>query len=130
MLDDGKKSSLKLLVALAWADGRVDKEEMEVVEAMLDAYGADGDEAQEIRNWAKEKRSLDDVDVSGMDLSDLTAVLQHAVLLTYIDGEQSETEIELLKDFIAKLGLTMEDAGPILMAAEHFTKQLLPELES
>ena len=130
MLDDGKKSSLKLLVALAWADGRVDEEEMEVVEAMLDAYGADGDEAQEIRDWAGEKRSLDDVDVSDLNMSDLTAVLQHAVLLTYIDGEQSETEIKLLKDFIAKLGLTMEEAEPILMAAEHFTKQLLPELKS
>lgn len=130
MLDEGKKSSLKLLVALAWADGRVDEEEMEVVEAMLDAYGADGDEAQEIRDWAREKRSLDDVDVSDMNMNDLTAVLQHAVLLTYIDGEQSETEIKLLKDFIAKLGLTMEEAEPVLMAAEHFTKQLLPELES
>ena len=130
MLDDGKKSSLKLLVALAWADGRVDEEEMEVVEAMLDAYGADGDEAQEIRDWAGEKRSLDEVDVSGMDMNDLTAVLQHAVLLTYIDGEQSETEVKLLKDFIAKLGLSMDEAEPILMAAEHFTKQLLHELKS
>jgi uncharacterized tellurite resistance protein B-like protein len=130
MLEDGKKCSLKLLVALAWADGRVDEEEMEVVEAMLDAYGADGDEAQEIRDWAREKRSLDDVDVSDMNMNDLTAVLQHAVLLTYIDGEQSETEIKLLKDFIAKLGLTMEEAEPVLMAAEHFTKQLLPELKS
>ncbi len=130
MLDEGKKCSLKLLVALAWADGRVDEEEMEVVEAMLDAYGADGDEAQEIRDWAREKRSLDDVEVSSMDMNDLTAVLQHAVLLTYIDGEQSETEIELLKKFIAKLGLTMEEAEPILMAAEHFTKQLLTELKS
>ena len=130
MLDDGKKSSLKLLVALAWADGRVDEEEMEVVEAMLDAYGADGDEAQEIRDWAGEKRSLDEVDVSGMDMNHLTAVLQHAVLLTYIDGEQSETEVKLLKDFIAKLGLTMDEAEPILMAAEHFTKQLLHELKS
>ena len=130
MLDEGKKCSLKLLVALAWADGRVDEEEMEVVEAMLDAYGADGDEAQEIRDWASEKRSLDDVEVSSMDMNDLTAVLQHAVLLTYIDGEQSETEIELLRKFIAKLGLTMEEAEPILMAAEHFTKQLLTELKS
>ncbi len=130
MLDDGKKCSLKLLVALAWADGRVDKEEMEVVEALLDAYGADDGEVQEIRDWAGEKRSLDDVDISGMDMNDLTSVLQHAVLLTYIDGEQSETEIKLLKDFIAKLGMTMEEAEPILMAAEHFTKQLLPELKS
>ena len=130
MLDDGKKCSLKLLVALAWADGRVDEEEMEVVEAFLDAYGAEDDEVQEIREWAREKRTLDDVDVSGMDMSDLTSVLQHAVLLTYIDGEQSEAEVKLLKDFVAKLGLTTEEAEPVLMAAEHFTKQLLPELES
>ena len=130
MLDDGKKGSLKLLVALAWADGRVDEEEMEVVAAMLDAYGADGAEAKEIMDWARERRSLDDVDVSDLDKNDLTAVLQHAVLLTYIDGEQSEEEVNLLKGFIAKLGMTPEEAAPILMAAEHFTKQILPELES
>ena len=40
MLDENRIKLLKLLVALAWADGRVDEEEMEIVEAMLDSFEA------------------------------------------------------------------------------------------
>jgi len=129
MLADEKKSTLKLLVALAWADGRVDEEEKEVVEAMLDAFGAEEEEAAELREWATQPRTLDDVDVSSMDKSDLELALQHGVLLTHIDGEQSEKEVELLVDLVDKLGLSKEEAKPIIESANAFAKALLPELE-
>ena len=58
MLDETNKKLLKLLIALAWADGRVDEEEMEVVEAMLDTFEADKQMAEELREWAKTQRSL------------------------------------------------------------------------
>ena len=130
MLTDAKKNVLKLLVALAWADGRVDEEEIEVVNALLDAYGANDEEAEELRAWAKTRRSLDDVDVSDLTVSDTELALQHAVLLTYIDGEQSSKEVELLDDFCAKLGFSKEMAAPILESADNWAKSLLPELET
>lgn len=130
MLTDQKKCSLKLLVALAWADGRVDEEEMEVVEAMLDAYGAGNDEAKEIREWARTERTLEEVEVVDLDEADIVQVLQHAVLLSYIDGEQSAKEIELLDRFVAKLGLPEDKSKTILESANAFAKGLLPELES
>lgn len=130
MLNDAKKNVLKLLVALAWADGRVDEEEIEVVNALLDAYGANDEEAEEIRTWAKTRRTLDDVDVSDLTVSDTELALQHAVLLTYIDGEQSDKEVELLDSFCAKLGFTKEAAAPILESADAWAKGLLPELDS
>ncbi len=130
MLDDTKKKLLKLLVALAWADGRVDEEEMEVVEAMLDTFEADKEGGDEIREWAKTPRTLDDVDVSDLKKEDAGLVLYQAVLLTYIDGEQSDTETELLGQFMAKLGLTEEEAAPILERATARAKELLPMLES
>jgi tellurite resistance protein len=130
MLTDAKQNMLKLLIAMAWADGRVDEEEIEVVNALLDGFGAGEAEADELRAWAKEPRNLDDVDTSELSISDTEVVLQHAVLLTYIDGEQSEKEVELLDKFVAKLGLPKELAAPVLESADAWAKSLLPELES
>jgi uncharacterized membrane protein YebE (DUF533 family) len=130
MIDETQKKLLKLLAALAWADGRVDAEEMEVVEAMLDTFGADENFCDEIREWAKTPRSLDDVDVSGLSKDDAALVLYQAVLLTFIDGEQSEKERALLDEFMSKLGLSKEEAAPILDRAQSKAKDLLPVLNS
>jgi len=130
MLTPEKKSILQLLTALAWADGRVDTEEQEVVEALIDAFGADADEAEELRVWAKTPRTLDGIDVSGLARTDIQLALQHGVLLTYIDGEQSEAERKLIDDLVVRLGLSREDAAPLLESANAFAKQLLHALES
>jgi len=130
MLTEAKENVLKLLVALAWADGRVDQEELEVVGALLDAYGAGKDDTERLLAWAREPRDLDDVDTSDLSVSDTELALQHGVLLTFIDGEQSEKEIELLDKFVAKLGLSKELAAPILESATGWAKSLLPELDS
>ena len=130
MLTPEKKSILQLLTALAWADGRIDTEEQEVVEALLDAFGADKDEAEEHRAWAKTPRTLDAIDVSGLARSDVQLALQHGVLLTYIDGEQSEAERKLIGDLVVKLGLSRDEAAPLLESANAFAKQLLHALES
>jgi tellurite resistance protein len=130
MLTAEKKSILRLLTALAWADGRVDTEEQEVVEALLDAFGADAEEADELRAWAKAPRTLEEVDVSGLSRSDIQLALQHGVLLSYIDGEQSESERRMIDALIAKLGMTQEEAAPLLDSAHAFAKQLLHALES
>jgi tellurite resistance protein len=129
MLTPEKKSILQLLTALAWADGRVDDEEQEVVEALIDAFGADAAEAEELRAWAKTPRTLDGIDVSCLARTDVQLALQHGVLLTYIDGEQSETERKLIDALVVKLGLSREEAAPLLESANAFAKQLLHALE-
>jgi tellurite resistance protein len=130
MLTPEKKSILQLLTALAWADGRVDNEEQEVVEALIDAFGADKGEAEELRAWARTPRTLDGIDVSCLARTDIQLALQHGVLLTYIDGEQSEAERKLIDDLVVKLGLTKDEAAPLLESAHAFAKQLLHALES
>ena len=130
MLDDTKKKLLKLLVTLAWADGRVEEAEMEVVEAMLDAFGADQAGGDEIRAWAKVPRSLDDLDTSGLTQDDLELVLYQAVLLTFIDGEQTAEEVALLDDFISRLGLDKQRADAVLGRATARAKDMVSVLES
>jgi uncharacterized membrane protein YebE (DUF533 family) len=130
MLDETRQKLLKLLVALAWADGRVDEEEMEIVKAMLDSFNASEEEENDIREWAKTPRSLDDIDTSGLGEEDADLVLYQAVLLTFIDGEQSEKETELLAKFIDKLNMSAERATEVLDRATSRAKELLPVLDT
>jgi uncharacterized membrane protein YebE (DUF533 family) len=130
MLDETRTKLLKLLIALAWADGRVDEEEMEIVEAMLDSFNASVEEGNDLREWAKTPRSLDDIDVAGLTAEDADLVLYQAVLLTYIDDEQSEKETELLNNFVAKLGMPSDRAKDVLERATSRAKELLPVLDS
>ncbi|MDD5307345.1 MAG: hypothetical protein PHU25_08490 [Deltaproteobacteria bacterium] len=130
MLSDDKKTCLKLLVAMAWADGRVAAEEMEVVEAMIDAFGAEPEEGDEIRKWAMKPRSFEDVDTAGLIRSDAELVLQQATILTFIDGEQSPEELELLEALRIKVGLDEGAAAPILERATAFAHELLPVLKA
>jgi uncharacterized membrane protein YebE (DUF533 family) len=130
MLDETRTKLLKLLIALAWADGRVDEEEMEIVEAMLDSFNASVEEGNDLREWAKTPRSLDDIDVAGLTAEDADLVLYQAVLLTYIDDEQSEKETELLNNFVAKLGMPSDRAKEVLERATSRAKELLPVLDS
>jgi uncharacterized tellurite resistance protein B-like protein len=130
MLDQTKMKLLKLLVALAWADGKVDEEELEIVEAMLDTFEANHEEGAEIREWAKQERSLADIDVSDLTEDDADLVLFQAVLLTYIDGEQTEKEVVLLNEFIEKLGIPSDRAAEVLERANEKAKELLPVLNA
>jgi len=127
MLPENKKSLCKMLIALAWSDGWVDEEEMEVVEAVLDAFEADEESKVELREWAKTPRTLDDVDTEGLTESDLDLVVYQAAILTHIDGEQSPEEVELLAKFTKKLGLDNERAKSILKEANARAKAMMPE---
>jgi uncharacterized tellurite resistance protein B-like protein len=125
-----KKSILELLIALAWADGHVDEEEMDIVKALIDAFNTGDEEKDELIAWAGSKRTLDEVDISSLTKSDLTLALQYGVLLAYIDGDFSQSEADVIDSLILKLGLSAEEAKPLLDSAAAFAKSLLPELES
>jgi tellurite resistance protein len=128
MLSDERKGILQLLIALAWADGKVDEKERELVTALTEAFGATGDETEEIQQWAVEKRTLQDVNISALARSDLELALQYGVLLSYVDGEQTSDERRMLSEFVTRLGLTDDEAEPLLESASAYAKQLLPEL--
>ncbi len=102
-MHDQNMAILKSLVSVAWADGRVADEELEVIEALLQAFNASPSEAVELREYAKQKRTIDDVPVTDLSFDDRRVLLQHAVLLTYIDGEQADTEKQLVEQLCDRL---------------------------
>lgn len=124
-MQEHQEAMIKSLVAVAWADGRVDGEETEVIEALLSAFEIDGADADHIREYAKQPRTLDDVPLTDLSASDRRALLQHAVILTFIDGHQSDEEKAVLNDLVQRLRLPDAEAKVLLEASEQRAKRLL-----
>jgi tellurite resistance protein len=124
-MQEHQEAMVKSLVAVAWADGRMDGEETEVIEALLSAFEIEGADADQIRDYAKQPRTLDDVALTDLSASDRRLLLQHAVILTYIDGQQSETERKVIADLVERLHLPPAEAKVLLEASENRAKRLL-----
>ena len=116
---------LKSLVSVAWADGRVSGEETEVLEALLQAFEASSEEAAQIREYAKSPRSLADIPLSDLSADDRRILLQHAVLITFIDGEQAPQEKAMLAELCEKLRIPVEEAKSLLGTAEGRAKRFM-----
>ncbi len=116
---------LKSLVCVAWADGRVADEEKEVIEALLQAFGATPGESQLIRDFAAETKTLDDIPLTDLSSDDRRVLLQHAVLVTFIDGEQSDEERAFLTELAARLRIEDEERDQLLAAATERAKGFL-----
>lgn len=122
-----QESMLKSLIAIAWADGRVDAEEEGLVEVLLDSLGVYGADADQLREYAKTPRTLADVELTYLSESDRILLLNHAVLLSFVDGEQSDDERSVLNQLVEKLGLEEEQASAILASAAERSKKLLAQ---
>jgi tellurite resistance protein len=116
---------LKSLVSVAWADGRVSNEESELIEALLQAFEASPEEAAELRDYAKTPRSLADIPLTELSADDRRLLLQHAVLITFIDNEQTPEEKKLLSELCQKLRIPADEATGLLGAAEGRAKRFL-----
>jgi tellurite resistance protein len=119
---------VKSLVSVAWADGRVSPEETEVLDALLEAFHALPSEARELRKFAETPRSLSDVPVGELDFAARRQLLQHAVLLSFVDGKQDEKEKALIEQLVGLLGIPPLEARDLVRDSEDRAKSLLPLL--
>jgi len=121
----GEKNIVKSLVAVAWADGKVEKPEENVIEGLLAGFDASEDEEKEILAYAKEKRTLSkDVPLAELNKEDRELLLANAALLTHADGEQSAGEKELLDKLVEILEFKKEEAEKILESVKDGALQL------
>ena len=124
-MHDQNMAILKGLVSVAWADGHVAEEEKEVIEALLSAFNATPSESQEIRQYAATPKKLEDIPLTDLSFDDRRVLLQHAVLLTFIDGEQAESEKELIERLCHRLNIPAVEAKGLIAAAEQRAKSFL-----
>jgi tellurite resistance protein len=116
---------LKSLVVVAWVDGQVHEHELEHIEALINAFGADETQANEVRDFAKSPRGMADIPITDLSRDDRRVLLNHAVVLTHIDGEQTEKERQVITDLTAALRIDDGEATRIVEAAEARVKRLL-----
>jgi tellurite resistance protein len=123
-MHDQDLAMVKGLVSVAWADGRVTGEESEVIEALLQAFGATPSERREVQNYAKVERTIDDIPIADLSYDDRRVLLQHAVLLTRADGEYADAERKLIESLCEKLRIPDVEARGIILAAERRVEHL------
>jgi len=116
---------LKGLVTVAWADGRMAGEEKEVLEALLQAFEATPSEAHEVRMFAREPKKLSDVPLHDLSADARRLLLQHAVLLSFVDGEQDEKEKQIIDELCEVLRIPSIESRGLVAAAEERAKSLL-----
>ena len=124
-MHDQNVAILKSLVSVAWADGEFADKEREMVEALLAAFEATDEQAKEIRDYAVEKKTLDDIPIDDLSADDCRVLIQHAVLLTFVDGKQDESEKKLINDLCKKIGFPEEQAKELVGYAETRAKRFL-----
>jgi prepilin-type processing-associated H-X9-DG protein len=116
---------VKGLVSVAWADGHVSAEETQVLDALLEAFQALPSEAHELRRFAQTPRSLADVPIQELGFAARRQLLQHAVLLSYVDGKQDEKEKALLDQLVLALEIPPLEARDLMRDSEERAKALL-----
>ena len=116
---------LKGLVSVAWADGRMAGEEKEVLEALLQAFEATPSEAHEVRLFARDPKKLSDVPLHDLSADARRLLLQHAVLISFVDGEQDQKEKQIIDELCEVLRIPSIESRGLVAAAEERAKSLL-----
>ena len=116
---------LKALVSVAWADGTYGPQEREMMDALLVAFDATEEQAKDIRTYAEVKRTLEDVPIEELSADDLRVLIQHAVLLTFIDGTQDSKEAEFVIELARYVGIPEAEAKELIALAEQRAKRNL-----
>ena len=127
-MNDVRVAMLQSLVAVAWADEKLHHKETEVIEALIVAFSLTDEEAAAIREFAKTPRSLADVPITELSAPDRRLLVQHAVLLSYVDGAPDTSELRLIDDLVARLRIPTPDAAPLLAVAHARARRLAPLL--
>jgi uncharacterized tellurite resistance protein B-like protein len=124
-MHDQDLAIVKALVSVAWADGVFAERERAMLDALLDAYGATAEDRATLHSYAEQRRSLEDIDVQDLSADDRRILLQHAVVLTFADGDQSPEELELLAALSSKLRIPEPEARALLDAGAARARKFL-----
>jgi tellurite resistance protein len=121
----GEKNIVKSLIAVAWADGRIEESETSVVEGMLAGFDATEAEEAELIEYAKTPRTLDrDIPLSELDHEERELLLSNAALLTLADGKRSLEEARALSHLVKVLDLGEGESRRIISEAQDGALQL------
>jgi uncharacterized membrane protein YebE (DUF533 family) len=116
---------VKALVPVAWADGVFAEPEKEMLDALLDAYRASDKEKEIVHEYAETRRTLEDIDLQELSSDDRRMLFQHAVLLSYADGDQSADEITFLEGLATRLRIPDTERAELMKVGGERAKKYL-----
>ena len=113
-----ERNIVKSLIAVAWADGRLEDPESGVIEGLLCGFDASEAEEAEMLEYARTPRTLEaDIPLGDLTEEDRELLLANAALLAHADGEQSTAENQLLEKLSHLLEFDSERAEAIIQSA-------------
>lgn len=124
-MHDQQLAIVKGLIPIAWADGDFGEKEREAITGILAAYGASDAEKEQVLEYAKEQRTLDDIDLQELSATDRRVLLQTAVVISFVDGEQSVTESTMLHELAVRLRIPDAEAKDCMQQAAERAKHHL-----
>lgn len=124
-MHDQQLAIVKGLIPIAWADGDFGEKERDAISGLLAAYGASEEEKKSVFEYANEKKTLDDIDLQELSATDRRVLLQTAVVISFVDGEQSVTESTMLTELASRLRIPDDEAKICIDQASHRAKEHL-----
>ena len=88
-------------------------------------FEATAEDQVEIRAFAKTRRTLDDIPLAELLGDDRRILLQHAVLVVSIDGDEGAREKRLLSDLCDKLSIPKQEGEALVEAQSAQTQRFL-----
>ncbi len=119
------KALVRSLIAVAWADGKIAEEETALIDSLIESFAADEAEAAELKAFAAERRTLDDVPFAELGHGSRRRLLQLAVMVSYVDGQQDDSEKSLIDDLARRLEIPEDEKLPLLQGSAMRAKGLL-----
>lgn len=110
-MSPSEKNIVKSLIAVAWADGRMEASETRVIEGLLSGFDATPDEEKELLEYARTRRTLeDDIPLDDLTPEDRELLFANAALLIHADGSEAASERWVL----ARLGEILSLSAPVM----------------
>ena len=99
---------LKILYALAWADNKLQKEELNLLGQIADNFELDENQKKIVQNWATNPISLKDlkkIDFSSFQMEQKKYILTLALAIAKSDGIVTQDEKEFIEEIQSLLDM-------------------------
>lgn len=126
-----KLDLIEVLLAVAWADGRIDPAERSLVEQQIDLASFDKATSKRLRAHLDRAPTASDLILRPLDAGARRFILEQGILLSLVDDERDPREHELLKLVARKLGGSERELEAVMIEVTEFYelhKGLIQEL--
>lgn len=106
-------SVIRVWAAMAWADGKIAKEEAAAMKRLIDGSGLKGAELETALGFLERRVELDTVGLEALSTEARHGIYRAAAKMAYLDKEVAASEVALLERIREGLGIDVATATQI-----------------